>query len=264
MFRNALRAMALAVPAAFLLAFAAAPASAVQRTVTIYQIQDTTAVGHVVMVGVMSMTPVHIRGAGHGAEMTLRIVGIVISVHVAGMYAFSPVMGWLSDRWGKGRVIIVGVALLLAACLVAGTAGHDSTRLVIGLMLLGLLGLVGVAYAAAQPDPPNLKFGFYAAMAVSVIGFAFTNPSVSALVSKRADPARQGEVLGVNQAFASLGRILGPFLGSVLFQAGAARSGTARSSGRPRGTPSERAGPSAGPDHAPPAACGCGADRSRR
>ena len=43
--------------------------------------------------------------------------------------------------------------------------------------------------------------------------------AVSALVSKRADPARQGEVLGVNQAFASLGRIIGPFLGSVLFQA---------------------------------------------
>jgi hypothetical protein len=48
MLRNALRAMALAVPAAFLLALAAAPASAVQRTVTIYQIQDTTSVGHVV------------------------------------------------------------------------------------------------------------------------------------------------------------------------------------------------------------------------
>jgi MFS family permease len=42
---------------------------------------------------------------------------------------------------------------------------------------------------------------------------------VSALISKRADPARQGEVLGVNQSFASLGRIIGPFLGSILFAA---------------------------------------------
>jgi MFS family permease len=57
-----------------------------------------------------------------------------------------------------------------------------------------------------------------------VIGFAFVNPSVSALVSKRSDPARQGEVLGVNQSFASLGRILGPFLGSVLFQAEPSRT----------------------------------------
>jgi MFS transporter, DHA1 family, tetracycline resistance protein len=40
---------------------------------------------------------------------------------------------------------------------------------------------------------------------------------VSALISRQADPARQGEVLGVNQSFASLGRIVGPFLGSFLF-----------------------------------------------
>jgi MFS family permease len=97
-----------------------------------------TAVGHIVMVAVMAMTPVHIRSAGHDAAHTLRIVGIVLSVHVAGMYAFSPIMGWLSDRAGRDRVILGGVALLLAACAVAGTAGHDSTRLAIGLVLLGL------------------------------------------------------------------------------------------------------------------------------
>ena len=61
-------------------------------------------------------------------------------------------------------------------------------------------------------------------MSVSVIGFAFVNPSVSALVSKRAPAGRQGEVQGVNQAFASLGRILGPFVGSALFLTG--RPGT--------------------------------------
>ena len=97
-----------------------------------------TAVGHVVMVGVMAMTPVHIREAGHGAAHTLRIVGIVLSLHIAGMYAFAPVMGWLSDRHGRRRVIAGGIALLLAACAVAGTAGHDATRLAVGLVLLGL------------------------------------------------------------------------------------------------------------------------------
>ena len=97
-----------------------------------------TAIGHVVMVAVMAMTPVHIRGAGHDAAHTLRIVGTVISVHVAGMYAFAPVMGWLSDRFGRKAVIVMGVLLLLVACAVAGTAGHDATRLAIGLVLLGL------------------------------------------------------------------------------------------------------------------------------
>ena len=105
----------------------------------------------------------------------------------------------------------------------------------VGLMILGLGGLAVVAWFAPSPSalavvvggwvllipppvPIGLKVGFYLALAVAVIGFAFVNPSVSALVSKRAGPARQGEVQGVTQSFASLGRILGPFLGSVLFQ----------------------------------------------
>ncbi|MFO0806165.1 MAG: MFS transporter [Gemmataceae bacterium] len=87
------------------------------------------------------------------------------------------------------------------------------------LMIVGLGGLGAVAYLASTPEPPpSLKVGFYIVMSLAVIGFAFVNPSVSALVSKNADPSRQGEVIGVNQSFASLGRILGPFLGSLLFQ----------------------------------------------
>ena len=58
---------------------------------------------------------------------------------------------------------------------------------------------------------------FYAAASLAVCGFAFVNPSVSALISRRADADRQGEVLGVNQSFASLARILGPLAGLALF-----------------------------------------------
>lgn len=96
------------------------------------------AVGHLVMVGVMAMTPVHIQAAGHSDADTLRIVGVVLSIHIAGMFAFAPVTGWLTDRFGRRPVILGGVALLLAACAVAGTAGHDSTLLSVGLFLLGL------------------------------------------------------------------------------------------------------------------------------
>ena len=94
------------------------------------------AVGHVVMVGVMSMTPVHIGESGH--PDVLRIVGLVLSLHIAGMYALSPVTGWLTDRVGRRPVILGGVALLVVACAVAGTAGHDTPRLSMGLILLGL------------------------------------------------------------------------------------------------------------------------------
>jgi MFS family permease len=97
-----------------------------------------TAIGHVVMVGVMTMTPVHIMDAAHGPAHTLRLVGIVLSFHVAGMFALAPVMGWLCDRLGRRPVILGGAFLLLLACLVAGTAGQGTVQLTVGLTLLGL------------------------------------------------------------------------------------------------------------------------------
>jgi MFS family permease len=96
------------------------------------------AVGHLVMVAVMAMTPVHILGAGHSAADTLRIVGVVLSLHIAGMFAFAPVTGWLTDRYGRRPVILGGIAVLLVACATAGSAGHHSARLSVGLFLLGL------------------------------------------------------------------------------------------------------------------------------
>jgi MFS family permease len=96
------------------------------------------AVGNLVMIGVMAMTPVHIKGAGHGPARTLGIVGLVLSFHIAGMFAFSPIVGWLTDRLGRRPVIFSGIALLLAACALAGTAGHHPARLAGALMVLGL------------------------------------------------------------------------------------------------------------------------------
>ncbi|MGW5582268.1 MFS transporter, partial [Micromonospora chokoriensis] len=95
------------------------------------------AVGHLVMVAVMAMTPVRL-GESHADADVLRLVGIVLSLHIAGMYAFSPVVGWLTDRLGRRAVILGGVGFLLAACAVAGTAGHHTPRLSVGLVLLGL------------------------------------------------------------------------------------------------------------------------------
>jgi MFS family permease len=91
--------------------------------------------GHAVMVGVMSMTPLHLQ---HG-DASLRIIGLVISGHVAGMYIASPLVGVLADRFGRRIVIVAGAALLLTAVAIAGSSsGHESSRLAVGLVFLGL------------------------------------------------------------------------------------------------------------------------------
>ena len=93
------------------------------------------AIGHVAMVSVMVMTPVHMAHV----DVTLTVIGFVISVHIIGMYAFSPIVGSLSDRMGRGWVIQVGAVILLAACLISGFAdAHNSLQLGFGLFLLGL------------------------------------------------------------------------------------------------------------------------------
>jgi MFS family permease len=93
------------------------------------------AIGHVAMVSIMVMTPVHMAHV----EVTLTIIGLVISVHIAGMYAFSPVVGFLSDKIGRKRVIQIGVLTILLAAFIAGSSAADNAfTLGVGLFLLGL------------------------------------------------------------------------------------------------------------------------------
>lgn len=115
---------------------------------------------HALMVAVMAMTPVHM--ADHGS--TLTIIGLTISLHIAGMFALAPVMGILADRWGRGRTIVLGQALLLLAALVAGTAGESETRMIVGLTVLGLgwsastiAGSSLVAQAVPAPMRPTVQ-----------------------------------------------------------------------------------------------------------
>ncbi len=94
-----------------------------------------TAGGHAVMIAVMVMTPVHL-GDGNAS---LEVIGIVISLHVAGMYALSPVFGWLVDRLGPIPVIGLGVLVFAGALTTAATAGAtDHARVGVALVLLGL------------------------------------------------------------------------------------------------------------------------------
>lgn len=93
------------------------------------------AIGHVVMVMVMVMTPIYMAHV----DVTLTLIGLVISVHVAGMYALSPIVGWGVDKFGRMRIVYAGIAILLASCVVAGLSpANNVVSLGIGLFLLGL------------------------------------------------------------------------------------------------------------------------------
>ncbi|MFD3512305.1 MFS transporter [Streptomyces sp. NPDC058657] len=105
----------------------------------------TVAVTHTAMVSIMTMTPVHLGHHGAGLEL----VGLVISGHIAGMYAFSPVMGWLADRLGRLSVIGLAAGLLSFAALLAGTAGGSHGQTAAGLFVLGLGWSAGLVSGSA-------------------------------------------------------------------------------------------------------------------
>ena len=113
---------------------APADAGVVRGRATLFFAIGSIAASHAVMVSIMSMTPVHLTT--HGA--TLVIVGFTISLHVAGMFALSPLFGWASDRWGRIPIILVGQAGLAAAVVLVGVGAEDHTAVVVALVLLGL------------------------------------------------------------------------------------------------------------------------------
>ncbi|MFM9878408.1 MAG: MFS transporter [Rhodoglobus sp.] len=94
----------------------------------------TIALSHAVMVSIMSMTPVHMTSRG----TSLTIVGFTISLHIAGMYALSPVFGWASDRFGRLTVIVAGQAMFAASVLLIGTSPENTVAVTVALVLLGL------------------------------------------------------------------------------------------------------------------------------
>ncbi|WP_419945312.1 MFS transporter [Candidatus Poriferisodalis sp.] len=88
-----------------------------------------------VMVGVMTVSPIHMSQGGQNP----LVIGIMLSLHIAGMFAFSPYVGWVVDRVGGQSVIVVG-ALVLAtgAAFAANTDASHATGLLWGLFLVGI------------------------------------------------------------------------------------------------------------------------------
>lgn len=104
------------------------------------------ALSHMVMVSVMSMTPAHLSGEGH----SLADVGFTISLHVAGMYAFSPIFGIISDKFGARPTILIGQVVLLISLAISGFGSGEFSLVVTGLFLLGLGWSAGTVAASAM------------------------------------------------------------------------------------------------------------------
>ncbi|PEP49672.1 MFS transporter [Bacillus wiedmannii] len=101
----------------------------------------------IVMVAIMTMTPVHMGHHGHG----LSAVGLVIGFHVGAMYLPSLVTGMLIDKIGRTTMSIAGGVILLAAGVIAAIAPSDSLiLLIVALSLLGLGWNLGLISGTAQ------------------------------------------------------------------------------------------------------------------
>ena len=176
----------------------------------------TLALGHVVMVSVMVMTPLHMA---HG-DAGLELIGLVISIHIVGMYALSPLTGMAVDRFGGRAVAVVGSMILSTATLLASASPEGgSATLGLGLFLLGLgwsctlvAGSTMLTAAVPAVERPgaqgasDLVMGLAAAvggalagvvvdragfpvLALAALGFAVLVGLVAALSGARARPA---------------------------------------------------------------------------
>lgn len=162
---------------------------------------------HMAMVSVMVMTPVHM----HHVEVTLTVIGLVISVHIIGMYGFSPLTGWLADRAGRVPIICAGAVLSAVAAVVSATApGDDAVRLGTGLFLLGLgwsCGLVAGSALLSESVPLSSRTSAQGVSDLVMNGAAALGGSLAGVVVAQFSYAWLGFVVAAGMAVVALGEL---------------------------------------------------------
>ncbi|WP_432589895.1 MFS transporter [Streptomyces sp. HD1123-B1] len=139
-------------------------------------------IGQLVMIAIMTMTPVHMKDHGHSTQAA----GLVIALHVGAMFLPSPLSGYLVDRVGRLRVAAAGSAVLLSAGLVAAFASpHSMAALATALVLLGLgwnLGLVSATAIITDAVPLERRAAVQGLVDVGVAIAGTTGGLASGLV----------------------------------------------------------------------------------
>jgi len=139
--------------------------------------------GQVVMVAIMVITSRHMNHNQHG----LTDIAHVIQAHTIGMYAFSVITGRLSDKWGRGPVIIGGAVMLFLACVTAPLS-PDVLPLSVSLFFLGL-------------------------------GWNFCFVGGSALLADQLSPLERSRTQGTNDLMVGLASATGSFGSGIVFAA---------------------------------------------
>ena len=137
-----------------------------------------------VMIVPMSITSVHMTAHQH----PLTAVSLVISAHTLGMFAFSLLSGRLTDRWGRGPVIILGSTLLILSCLLAAPS-ISLVPLIVALFLLGL-------------------------------GWNFAYVAGSALLADQLSPTERAKTQGVNDLLLNLASAASQLASGVVYAGG--------------------------------------------
>ena len=170
---------------------------------------------------------------------TVGLLVLIFFLATFGFGAFESTLALLlRDTWkieGEREVVLRSLPVFAYVGLVLSFAQgvlyrrlasrlSETTFISMGIVLmgLGLISLGGMAFETQRlglAEAPGLLVAWLlVSLAVAVIGFAFLTPSVQALISRRSDPHRQGEILGINQSASALARILGPFVGLTLYK----------------------------------------------
>jgi MFS family permease len=145
------------------------------------------AVGQMAMVAVMGVTPVALRH--HDTSAT--VVSTVISFHIAGMWAFSPLIGAALDRFGRRPILLIGGAVSIVGCLAAATdAGPGAVG--VGLFLIGL-------------------------------GWSATFLGATAVISDLTEPRERAAALGFNDLLVSLSSAIAGLTAAFVFEGGGFR-----------------------------------------